>query len=189
MSLNNLDISTLALVGLAAIALAVGVTATGVLDAPSRSHGPPPDVEPAIEVRGGHANVSAGGTVERLHLVLSGGSEAVDLSAVSVAWDGPREAVSLVAETGGRPDARSDAVEPGEYRRFSVSPVRDADGSFPVVNADGDRVELVVNATAVRGDPLTGGERVALTFTGDGVVAVYTVELPESLDGEETVAL
>ncbi|MFC4549691.1 MULTISPECIES: hypothetical protein [Halorussus] len=129
-------------------------------------------------------------TVANLDLVLSKGRKGVDLSAVSITWNGPNESTTLVSGTERQMNARSASVKTGESQQFYISPGRDTDNSFPTLNADSDRSRLELNATAIRGRPLTAGQTVALKFTtADGGSVVYRIGLPNSLEGKSDVEI
>ncbi|WP_128477178.1 hypothetical protein [Halorussus pelagicus] len=176
----------------AVIVLGVGigfVMTSGSILKPDSKQGATPHYEDELKIQDGRANVTGNGTVDSLELTITKGDSQVDLSGVSITWVGPHKAVSLVAETTESENVRT-TVRPGQSQRFYVSPRHDTDESFPVLNAESDRFELVINATAVRGKPLSGGERVGLDFTtATRSKVLYTVELPDSLGSDSVVEI
>ena len=190
-SVNSVTVIGVLLTALVLIAgIGLGITSSGILDSPDTGHRPIPDPGEALKVQGGHATVTENGTVSNINLVIAKGGNEVDLSAVSITWEGPIESLTLVSGTKGEMNARSDSVEIGESQQFYISPIQDTDNSFPTLNADTDLFKLQLDATAIRGQPLTGGQTVALKFTtGDLGVVVYRIKLPSSLEGKSTVEI
>lgn len=170
--------------------IGLAVTSSGILGSPDTGHPPNQAPEEALKVQGGEADATENGTVDNLDLVIAKGGDEVDLSAVSITWVGPTESVTLVSGTKAEMNAQTDSIKTGESQQFYISAVRDTDDSFPRLNADSDRFRLELNATAIRGQPLTGSQTVALKFTtSDSGSYVYRIKLPSSLEGKSDVEI
>lgn len=141
------------------------------------------------EVTGDTDDALANGTVAEVELVVapSAGAGNINVSRATVDWVGPREATTL-RWTDGTPDSEA----------FTTRAV--AGGSATVLSASADRVELVVNATAVEENTddfsgsdnelygLHAGENARLVITTQyGASTTYWVDVPESVAGTSAV--
>ncbi|WP_128478989.1 hypothetical protein [Halorussus pelagicus] len=161
------------------------LTSTGVLR-PDTLHGKDNLPEDELAIQGGYANVSANNSIDRVRLIVTKGSESVDFSGVSVTWHGVNVSTSLVSAPVEDIGSAKSSIKQSE--RFEVASVHDQDSSFPVLNEESDRFELVFHVDAIEGTPIKSGQIVTLEFTlPDRSIVAYTVELPTSLDGKSTV--
>ncbi|CAM2951302.1 archaellin/type IV pilin N-terminal domain-containing protein [Halobacterium salinarum] len=131
------------------------------------------------------------GTVSDIEIVVgqSAGSGNVNVSDVTVDWVGPRQATTLSWTDG-----------TANSSRFTT---RKTTGSSATVLADAeDRIEIVINATAVEENQdsfsgtsndnhgLYAGERAELVITTQyGASTTYWVSVPESVTGASAVSV
>ena len=188
----------MAMVLVAAMAAATLVDVGGLLQSRGDATGQEAtgQVTNGVTVTGAFAQVTgdtddalANGTVAEIEIVVapSSGAGNINVSRATVDWVGPREAATL-RWTDGTPDSEA----------FTTREV--AGGSAEVLSASADRIELVVNATAVEentddfsgaDDELYGlhaGAHAELIITTQyGASTTYWVDIPESVEGTSAV--
>lgn len=112
-----------------------------------------------------------------LHVMLGACSDDIDLSTATIEWVGPERATVL---TGGDTAAKN---------TFAVEPIKDEDGSTPILNSQDDRFEIVLDATEIS-SPLGEGALVDLKITTQyGAVTLISARAPEGLSGDDTVTM
>lgn len=190
-SINIFAVAILVLLT-AILGIVIGLTIGADMTIESLSQGSESKYEhpDAFEIESGFASVSDNDTVSEVRLIITQEDGKVDLSRLTVMWRSPVKSLSLVNGTDRQMNANSEAIKIGDSRYFHIQTINDEDGSEPVVNDESDRFELVMNATAIQGKPLREGQKVDLKMTTqDGSVVIYTIQLPESLDGKSAVEI
>lgn len=109
----------------------------------------------------------------------SPGAEDIDLRELTVEWLGPRGSFTLVA-----------ASQSGSENTFTSTPFKDPDGSHPVLTEADDRTILTFEPATFTGSLLQEGETVTLRLTtATGARSTVRLDVPDSLDGKQAVAL
>nr|WP_208023583.1 archaellin/type IV pilin N-terminal domain-containing protein [Halorussus pelagicus] len=170
----------IAMVLVAAIAAGVLINTAGFLQTKSEQTGQ----ESSAQVSNRVQVVSAFGVVgneevEQVNLTVmrGSGSDDINLSAATIEWIGPEEAKTLTYN------------ETADDSSFSVSPIKDPDGSSPVLNTQDDRFKVSMNATKIS-SALGEGEEVKLKLTTQyGAVTQYRANVPQSLSQESAVTV
>lgn len=121
--------------------------------------------------------VVSDGRVDTVSVVVArpAGAEDVDLSAATVEWTGPEAAATLTLG------------DSATAETFAVEAVRDSDDSAPVLNARGDRLKLVLDASEVGGGLAPGADAKLIITTQSGAATTYRVSVPGDLSGESVV--
>jgi flagellin FlaA/flagellin FlaB len=182
----------IAMVLVAAIAAGVLINTAGFLQTKSEQTGQ----ESSAQVSNRVQVVSAFGTVSNdekvtdisLTVMRGSGSDDINLSAATIEWIGPNDARTLTH------DADGDGITDNE---FSVSTIKDPDGSKPVLNTQDDRLEIKIDAKLIGEDAvgpsykgLDEGETVKLKITTQyGAVTLYRANVPQSLSQESAVTV
>ena len=113
-----------------------------------------------------------------LTVMRGSGAEDINFSSFTIEWIGPNEAKTLIY---------SDSSASGSH--FTVDAIKDTDDSSPVLDAQGDRVKITMDATRI-GGALAEGEEVSLKLTTQyGSVTPDRVNIPQSLDQQSAVAV
>ncbi|WP_327051737.1 DUF7537 family lipoprotein [Halomicrococcus gelatinilyticus] len=131
-----------------------------------------------VQIVSGFGSVSDG-TVETVNLTVmrAPGADDINLSMATVEWVGPNAATTLTVGDSMTEDT------------FVVEPIKDEDGSAPVLNEHDDRFMIAMDASAV-GGALEEGESVELKVTTQyGTVTYYRANVPEDLSDETAVTL
>ncbi|UPV74293.1 flagellin [Halorussus limi] len=170
----------IAMVLVAAIAAGVLINTAGFLQTKSEQTGQ----ESSAQVSNRVQVVSAFGDVaneevEQINLTVmrGSGSDDINLSSATIEWIGPNEAKTLTYN------------ETADSGNFTVSPIKDPDGSSPVLNTQDDRFKVSMNASAIS-NPLGEGEEVKLKLTTQyGAVTQYRANVPQSLSQESAVTI
>ncbi|SEN26927.1 flagellin FlaB [Halorientalis persicus] len=132
----------------------------------------------------------ADGAISAVELVVAPtpGAGPADLRRTTVQWVDERGSYDLAA-------ASSDTTADGTFR---ITPIKDADDSAPVLNADDDRMQLSMDLGAADevsgvegfGEPLQPGATATLQLTtAAGATSTVRLTVPETLAGERAVTL
>ncbi len=175
----------IAMVLVAAIAAGVLINTAGFLQSKSERTGTQSSaqVTDRVHVVSAYGNVttnSSSGAYEvdnvNLTVMKGSGSGDINLSKATIAWLGPDGSQMLVK---GKTANKS---------HFSVQPIRDVDGTLPVLVDKQDRFQVVLNTKK-----LTGGLRERQSFTIRIVTragaVTYHKSMPETLSDTHAIAL
>ncbi|GGM70429.1 flagellin-like protein [Halarchaeum rubridurum] len=175
----------IAMILVAAIAATVLINTTGFLQnkASATSQDSAQQVSNQVVVISGvgdvHNNSSGEKVVNQTELTVmqSPGADSIDLGGSTIKWIGPHGAQTLTyADNASAADAE-----------FSVSAIRDEDGSLPVLNEKTDRMKLNIaldkNADALK--PLQAGEDATIQIvTQSGSQYTYVASTPQTLSSQ-----
>jgi flagellin FlaA/flagellin FlaB len=164
----------------AAIAAGVLINTAGFLQTKSEQTGQESSAQVSnrVQVVSGFGNV-ANEQVETINLTVmrGSGSDDINLSAATIEWIGPNEAKTLTY------DSSTGASN------FTVTAIKDPDGSAPVLNTQDDRFKITMDATQIS-SALGEGEEVKLKLTTQyGAVTLYRANVPQSLSQESAVTV
>ena len=185
----------IAMVLVAAIAAGVLVNTAGVLQATAQDAGEQSvnKVTNRVDVVSEHGivNESADGSksVDTLNLTvrLAAGSGGVSLNNTTIKYLSSDTARTLVQNTS--TNASSIDWTNASNDEFAVRKLSDDDDSFPILNSQADRYEIVINTSVVEGsakDGLTTGESVTLEITSrNGGTTQVILTMPQQLAGKE----
>ncbi|WP_049970235.1 archaellin/type IV pilin N-terminal domain-containing protein [Haladaptatus cibarius] len=176
----------IAMVLVAAIAAGVLINTAGFLQSKSEQTGQDSSAQVSNRVQVvsgfGTVNDSSGNeVVDQIDLTVmrGSGSDDINLSTATIEWIGPNTATTLV---------ENDTATNSD---FSVSDIKDQDGSVPVLNSQDDRFTISMDAAAISGsDGLGEGQTVELRLTTQyGAVTLYRANVPQSLSQESAVTV
>ena len=185
----------IAMVLVAAIAAGVLVNTAGVLQATAQDAGEQSvnKVTNRLDVvsKHGMVNESSDGSksVDNLNLTvrLAAGSGSVSLNNTTIKYLSSDTAKTLVQNTS--TNASNINWTKASDDEFAVRELSDDDTSFPILNSQSDRYEIVINASNVEGtskDGLRTGESVTLEVTSrNGGTTQVIVTMPQQLAGKE----
>lgn len=127
------------------------------------------------------------GTVN-ISVTQAPGARNIDLENATMTWVGPSGAYNLVHKSASSPSADGE---------FAVVPLKDADGSSPVINSPDDRMIIVLDLESDDNGQVDEfaqriheGESVEVTITTRaGATTTKELVVPESISGESAVLL
>lgn len=144
----------------------------------------------AMRVESSHAVVTENETAQYVNVTLTKWDTDVDLSNLTLLWMGPEVDKELSHSSPEKANAASNTDDAGDSFYFTTNPVKDSDSSAPVLNHPSDRIQVAINTTAIRGEPLKGGEEINFRYTtGEGRVIIDTVNIPSTLKNKSTVKI
>ncbi|WP_396612958.1 archaellin/type IV pilin N-terminal domain-containing protein [Haloferax sp. S1W] len=182
----------IAMVLVAAIAAGVLVNTAGFLQATAEDAGQQSvnKVTNRVDVVSAHGIVNASDpkTVDNVNLTvrLAAGSGSVSLNNTSIKYLSADTATTLTNNN----SVTADNIDwtnasPSE---FAVSKIADDDTSFPILNGQADRFEIVINTSVVEGSSKNGlqtGESVTLEITSrNGGTSQVILTMPQQLAGK-----
>ncbi|MDQ2056404.1 archaellin/type IV pilin N-terminal domain-containing protein [Halobellus sp. H-GB7] len=194
----------IAMVLVAAIAAGVLVNTAGFLQATAEDAGQESvdKVTNRLDVVSTHGLVNASGSemkIDSLNLTirLAAGSGGVSLQDTTIKYVSGTEAKNLVfkntSKTGAHEktnatslDANNSGLNSTEYTAYALDD--DGDSSFPVVNSQADRFEIVINTSVVEGGTggLKTGDTVDLEITSrSGGSTQVIMTMPQQLAGQD----
>lgn len=178
----------IAMVLVAALAAGVLTNSVGLLQtqAAESSDQSVQQVSDRFNVIGVHGQVN-GTQIDTVNITIkkSPGAEDINLQNVTIQWIGPDDVETVVHEgTLANPATSSQA-------RFTVSPVKDADTSEPVMNSRDDRFELQIDlANSANPGSLQERQSALLRFTTQsGATVELEISVPDSVEGKPAVGL
>jgi len=126
-------------------------------------------------------NVNANDDINQVNITVSKAPGAQDISTdnVTAQWVGPSGTYNIL----------SDSVS-GASSTFTVSALKDADNSIPVLNSPDDRFILTFDTANFGASAIGEGETVQLQLTTQsGSERTVRISVPQSLSGETAVTL
>ena len=180
----------IAMVLVAAIAAGVLVNTAGFLQATAEDAGQESvdKVTNRVEVVNTHGVVGQNDTISNVTMTvrLAAGSSAVDMDTTSIKYLSDSNVTTLINSTD------DNSFPAGNGTQFNLTAVEgtDDDNSFGVLNSGGDRYEVTINASAIKGgyqyNGLTTGSQVQLDITSQtGGTTTVIVTMPQQLAGKD----
>ncbi|WP_435146743.1 archaellin/type IV pilin N-terminal domain-containing protein [Halobaculum sp. P14] len=177
----------IAMVLVAAIAAGVLINTAGFLQSKAQATGEQSAQQVSDRLQAvsttGHVN---GSQVDKVNVTVSQapGAGEIDLRNVSVNWIGPDGTYTIVHNKVAAGATSADS-------RFTVTEVKDADNSAPVLNDADDRLKITFDLSDANSpNELAEGESVTIKVnTMAGATTAIRFTVPESLDGKQGVEL
>ncbi|WP_254762001.1 archaellin/type IV pilin N-terminal domain-containing protein [Natrinema marinum] len=176
----------IAMVLVAAIAAGVLINTAGVLQSQASDTGSETQEAVANQVEVVHASGNVSGDyVDKVNMTImkSAGSNAIDLSSLTVQYTSDDADVTLVYDNGGDSVAGASATE------FATENITGAGSSTELLNTD-DRVKLGINVSAIETNGLEGGEGATVKLIDQsGAQFSYGVTVPSTFGDKEVVSV
>ena len=182
----------IAMVLVAAIAAGVLINTAGFLQSKSAETGQESSeaVTNRIQVFSVTGAVGSSNVIERANLTVgrTAGAGDVNLHNSTIEYIGPNNAVTLLANSSASSGAS--IPENATATEFDVTPIRDTDGSDPVIDSSEDRFRVTVDFKDIDGTGLAEGSDAELRIiTVSGAQTNVVIQVPTSLSGDNFVRL
>jgi flagellin-like protein len=176
----------IAMVLVAAVAAGVLVNTSGLLQSKAEDTGADAQAQVSNQIEVVSATgvaTDATSGVEEIELVVkkSAGSDPIDLSRASIQYTGDSASATLTHA------GATSATE------FSTTELKDIGGSVDgdtVLDANGDRMKITIDANAVQSGDIAEGKEVTLEIVDQsGATTVYGVNVPDTLGSQSYVTV